>query len=83
MKTQGHADGIRQRYQLLCSTWDERQRRLWAASEAQVVGYGGISLVASMTGISRRAIHAGLKELASASATDRLRKPGAGRKPHT
>ena len=45
--------------------------------------FRSISLVASETGISRRAIHAGLKELSSASATDRIRKPGAGRKRHT
>ena len=83
MKTKDHAEGIRQRYELLSPTWDERQRRLWAAGEAKVVGYGGISLVASETGISRRAIHAGLKELSSAAATDRIRRAGAGRKRHT
>ena len=83
MKTKDHAVGIRQRYELLSPTWDERQRRLWAAGEAKVVGYGGISLVAAQTGISRRAIHAGLKELSSATATDRIRKAGAGRKRHT
>ena len=83
MKTSDHAEGIRQRYELLWPTWDERQRRLWAAGEAKVVGYGGISLVASETGISRRAIHAGLKELSSATATDRIRRAGAGRKRHT
>lgn len=83
MKTTDNAEGIRQRYELLSPTWDERQRRLWAAGEAKVVGYGGISLVSSETGISRRAIHAGLKELSSATATDRIRKAGAGRKRHT
>ena len=83
MKTTSHAEGIRQRYTLLSPTWDERQRRLWAAGEAKVVGYGGISLVSSETGISRRAIHAGLKELATATLTDRVRKRGAGRKGHT
>ena len=82
MKTKDQAEGIRQRYQLLSSLWDERQRRLWAAGEAKVVGYGGITLVSAETGISRRAIHAGLKELSSAAATDRIRRAGAGRKRH-
>ncbi len=82
MKTKDHAEGIRQRYELLSFMWDERQRRLWAAGEAKVVGYGGISLVSSETGISRRAIHAGLKELTSATATSHIRRAGAGRKRH-
>ena len=82
MKTKDHAEGIRQRYDLPSPMWDERQRRLWAAGEAKVVGYGGISLVSAETGISRRAIHAGLKELATATVTDRVRKHGAGRKGH-
>ena len=30
----------------LSPLWNERQRRLWAASEAQRIGYGGVSAVA-------------------------------------
>jgi Rhodopirellula transposase DDE domain len=73
---------VRQRFKSLASTLDERQRRLWAATEAKVIGYGGVSLVARSTGISRRAIHAGLRELASGSTwpSGRVRRPGAGRK---
>ena len=83
MKTKDHAEGIQQRYELLSPMWDESQRRLGAAGEAKVVGYGGISLVSSETGISRQAIHAGLKELTSATASSRIRRAGAGRKRHT
>jgi len=75
---------IRQRFEGLASTLDERQRRLWAAAEATSWGYGGVSLVSRSTGISRRAIHVGLDELqadpTTALAPDRVRRAGAGRK---
>jgi hypothetical protein len=75
---------IRQRFQGLAWTLDERQRRRWAAAEATSWGYGGVSLVSRSTGISRRAIHAGLHELQAdpnaALAADRVRRSGAGRK---
>jgi len=74
---------IRQRFEGLASTLDERQRRLWAAAEATSWGYGGVSLVSRSTGISRRAIHVGLHELQAeppAARTVRcVRRGGAGR----
>jgi transposase len=83
MRNSDHAEGIRQRHRSLSPSLNERQLRLWAASEAKAVGYGGISLVARISGLSRPTIHAGLDELETAPATDRIRKPGAGRKRHT
>ena len=76
---------IAQRYELINWALDERLRRLVAAAEAKVLGHGGITAVAEATGVSRRAIHAGLKELESptdgaVTATSRIRRPGAGRK---
>ena len=76
---------IADRYNLVKWALDERLRRLVAASEATVSGRGGITVVASATGVSRRAIHAGLKELESRQLVDmptgfRIRRPGAGRK---
>lgn len=73
---------VRQRFAKLKKALNERQRRLWAAAEARSVGYGGVSLVHRATRISRRAIHAGLKELATkpdAIPLGRVRRPGAGR----
>ncbi len=76
---------IAHRYNLVEWALDERLRRLIFAAEAKVLGHGGITVVAAATGISRRAIHAGLKELESRQ-TDkrtigsRIRRPGAGRK---
>jgi transposase len=80
MKKSDHADGIRERFQSLASSLDERPLRLWAASEAKVVGYGGISLVARITGLARSTIHAGLTELDRKMPTSRIRQSGAGRK---
>src|ERR1039458_3087897 len=51
--------GIRKKYQALRRVLDERQRRLWAATEAQALPHGGVSLVAQATGLSRSTIHAG------------------------
>ena len=76
------AEKIRRKYIALAEHLDERARRVWAATEAEALGYGGISLVALATGISRRAIHRGLSELNAEEAVppDRIRKPGGGRK---
>jgi hypothetical protein len=81
---------IEQRFSLLSGSLDERMRRLVAAAEAKVAGYGGVSLVARATGVSRRAITVGLAELkhpASQSevsaTTARVRKTGGGRKKAT
>jgi hypothetical protein len=73
---------IRQRFLDIRPALDERGRRLWAASEAQALPYGGISLVARATGVSRRAIHAALNELHAGVTLPpgRVRRAGAGRR---
>lgn len=60
-KIDSHA--IKEKYNALCNLLDERTRRLWAAAEAQSLPYGGISIVAAVTGLSRTTILAGMKEL--------------------
>lgn len=42
---------------------DERQKRLFVAAEADQIGYGGITLLARLTGMSRVSIHSGLADL--------------------
>jgi hypothetical protein len=73
---------IRQKYQIFKGHLNERSRRIWAALEANALGYGGISLVARATGISRRAILVGINEAVAnkSVAEGRIRKPGGGRK---
>ncbi|MDO8715389.1 MAG: ISAzo13 family transposase [Dehalococcoidales bacterium] len=79
---------IARRYNLIEWALDERLRRLVFAAEAKVLGRGGITVVAAATGVSRRAIHAGLKELEARQTGEmtigyRIRRPGAGRKRST
>jgi transposase len=75
---------IRRRFRLIERHLDERLRRLVAAAEVAAAGAGGVSAVARATGVSRRAIRAGVQELkargAAALAPGRIRRPGAGRK---
>lgn len=73
---------VRQRFVGLRGLLNERERRVWAAVEAKALGYGGISAVARATGISRRAIHVGLRELKtqqSCGPSQRIRRIGGGR----
>ena len=73
---------LRNKYKILAPHLNERSRRLFAALEAQTLGYGGISLVSSATKISRRAIHAGMREIADSKKipAERIRVVGGGRK---
>jgi len=70
------------KYNTMSPLLDERARRLWAASEARQLGYGGVSTVHRATGIARTVIHAGLEEIDQPGevSTDKIRRPGAGRK---
>ena len=74
--------GIRRKFMALASCLNEHTRRVWAATEARALGYGGISLVARATGISRRAIQVGLREVEAGDTrpAGRVRRPGGGRK---
>ena len=67
------------------SAWphlDERTRRIMAASEAMSLGYGGVSVVGRASGLSRKAISKGIRELQAKGKplVGRVRRPGAGRK---
>ena len=73
---------ITEKYMKLLPVMTERSKRLWAATEAQALGRGGISAVSRATGINRNTIRKGIKELASPEtlAPERIRRPGGGRK---
>ena len=78
---------IQRRFRSLSVFLDERMRRLVAAAESEAIGYGGVSAVARATGVSRRAITEGMKELSqtkvsheTGSGQSRIRRKGAGRK---
>jgi hypothetical protein len=70
---------------------DERVTRLWAAAEAEALGYGGVAAVREATGISESRIRAGRRDLAELAQrpptmpprAQRVRRAGAGRPPLT
>jgi Rhodopirellula transposase DDE domain len=82
---------VRSRYESLAPVMDERMTRLWAASEAQALGHGGIAAVTKATGILKKRIRYGIRDLAQMRKKppmqpprqQRIRRPGAGRKPLT
>lgn len=61
---------------------NERQRRLWAASEARAAGRGGITATARATGMAIDTIRRGIAELESGEriTPGRVRRPGGGRR---
>ena len=73
---------IARKYRVLQSEWTERQKRLWAASEALCHGHGGVSLVSRATGLSRPTINKGIRELNNDERlpNNRVRREGGGRK---
>lgn len=80
---------VREKYKLLRPLLDERRLRLWAATEANSLGHGGIKTVATACGLSRRSVERGLTELRNQKTADkdtdsmpmgRARRPGGGRK---
>jgi len=73
---------IRQKYLALQEAFDERSRRLWAATEARAAGRGGFTAVLQATGMSSKTLARGIRELDSGEKLppSRIRRPGAGRK---
>ena len=73
---------VKTRFRSLQKHLDERTRRLFAAAESEAIGRGGISAVSAATGISRRVIRQGKKELHARAVKleGRQRRPGGGRK---
>ena len=80
---------IGQRWAVMRDALDERQRRLLVATEAKVLGRGGVSAVSVDTGVSRTTIMAGLGEIEAmqsrdgterqtATSTTRTRQSGGG-----
>lgn len=74
---------IREKYLNIEPVLNEQQKRLWAASEAISLGYGGVSVVQKATHLSRSTIHIGIKELKKGLTEEEkhcIRHKGGGRK---
>jgi hypothetical protein len=78
---------VEQKYQAIKPYLNERSRRIWAATEARTLGYGGQKIVHEATGLSGTTISRGLAELDSEEGErvvfGRIRKAGGGRKNKT
>lgn len=74
---------IRRKFECWSEVLDERGRRRWAAVEAEALGYGGQSIVAKATGLSRTTLHRGDLEKGPDVLNrppGRIRNKGGGRK---
>ena len=86
MDTPTTVAAIQTKYEILKSELDERGRRIWAVTEANSLGHGGVAIVAKATGISYRTIKYGRRELKEHLENEpepskrRVRKKGGGRK---
>ena len=78
-------ESLRLKYVELLDDLDEQGRRRWAAVEARALGWGGITAVASATGLSDRTIRTAVKELDDPKPLPghRQRRIGGGRKPYS
>jgi len=70
------------RYKKMIPFLNEKQRRIYLGNEVSLLGYGGISEASRVTGVSRRVISEGIKEVKKPNEyrSDRIRNEGAGRK---
>ena len=81
-------DAIAWKFKALKQDMDERLQRLWVAAEAEALGWGGVSIAAKATGMSRTTIAAGQSELSERRSSipnldagpRRVRRVGGGRK---
>jgi hypothetical protein len=74
---------LRRKWDAMQNHLDERGRRIWAASEAEALGHGGVTILHDVTGMPRSAITQGIAEMANpqgAAPPDRARMFGGGRK---
>lgn len=83
MGTEEIIETLRKKFERVSGVLDERGRRVWAAAEAEALGFGGQSLVARATGVARTTLYREQVRQASdqpAPPGRRLRKVGGGRK---
>ena len=83
MRNEDMIETVRKKFEHMTGVLDERGRRVWAAVEAEALGYGGQSIVAKATGLSRTTLHSeGLEKAQDPPANHRIRirKEGGGRK---
>lgn len=82
MENEEIIETLRKKFARVSAVLDERGRRVWAAAEAEALGYGGQSLVARATGLARTTIcrERNRQALDQPPLRDRIRRVGGGRK---
>ena len=80
-KTDSPTKVLHEKMNVLASTLDERQRRLYAGLEAKKLGHGGDLQVSRITGLSVKTIARRRRELDEPELLGRIRKPGGGQPP--
>jgi len=77
---------VRKKWRQLKASMDERMRRLWAGTEAEAIGWGGIAAVARATGLVISTVTKGRNEIRARARSTRnlvnVRRKGGGRRPH-
>lgn len=87
-------DNIKERISSVLPLLNESQKRKYLAAESKSLGWGGASAVSDFTGVTRKTIRLGMRELENGEPTSaplsgdeaapdpvsRIRRPGAGRK---
>ncbi len=72
---------LQEKWIIISPLLDERSKRVWAGMEAQRIGWGGLTLLEKATGMTRKTISKGVKEIGiEIPKNRRLRKSGGGRK---
>lgn len=76
------------KYKIMLPLLNEKQKRIYLATEAIALGYGGIKSIHEKTGVSKATIHAGINEIRDdneeiVSSSSGIRRKGGGRKPIT
>src|SRR6266498_5113990 len=77
-------ESYRKRYNKILPLLNEKEQRIVLGSDAEVFGYGGVSLVSELSGVSRPTIIEGKKQIKQGPLYSlpghRIRKTGGGRK---
>lgn len=72
---------LKKKLSVLLPALNEKQRRLLVGAEALSIGYGGIKILADITGMNPRTVRRGIQEIKTGDTdVERIREPGGGRK---
>lgn len=78
-----HERTIAEKFSIITNELNERSRRMWVATEAHALGYGGVRIVHRATGMDTKTIRAGIQEIRNPdmrAPQGKIRRPGGGRK---